>query len=552
MNDIKRYLHLLLLVLVTCTYAQDHNPEAIRVLFIGNSYTYYNSTPELLKTFVKERRPDQVIETKLISNGGMTLARHWQDESTLETIKTGNWDYVVLQEQSKLGMPVIIDGRTYFGNTTQFFEHARKFDQEIKQAGARTVFLMTWSERDRPEDQAILSHAYSTIAKELHAKVAPVGLAWDAVRNHPDLELYDNDGTHPSAMGSYLYAATLYATLFNDTPLGVSGTISGHSLTNTGVPSADRQVLVSIPKDKAQRLQKAGWDIVESMNGSEDFLNFEVPEPGYTVPETPSGEGFSLQDITGRWYGTSTYGFNYLGQVMDIEEVDGKPVVHLSFYSPHSRDELSVEKVILDSDRLILTLFDPIRNRNSILRISLDNDIMEGVLESPGDIHRYNHLSFSRTPMHQGIDLSAMEVLMEDFESRTTEEGYVRAAVQHYKAYSKILGRNYIPEAFYLNAEGYNLLEEEKVEAALNVFELAIHYYPQSVNALDSYAEALVVAGRNEKAIAVYNRAYELGKKTGYEDLGRIEDNLHRLKNNMAIDASAPALPPPPPPPGQQ
>ncbi|WP_224488640.1 DUF4886 domain-containing protein [Robertkochia flava] len=549
MNDIKRYLYLLLLAIVTCGYGQDNTSEATRILFIGNSYTYFNSTPQLVEAFVRERSPEQAVETKLISNGGMTLARHWQEESTLETIREGDWDYVVLQEQSKLGMPVVIDGHTYFGNTTLFFEHARKFNAEIKKSGAKTVFLMTWSERDRPTEQAILSHAYTAIAKELKAIVVPVGLAWDTVRTHPELDLYSPDGSHPSPVGSYLYAATLFATLFDTTPLGVSGTISGHRLSNRGVPSADQNVLVRIPEDKAQQIQQASWDVVEAMNTSENYLNFEAPEPGYTIPVLADGETFSLKDITGSWYGTGTYGFNYLGQVLDFKEEEGKTVVCLSFLSPHTRDVMKIEKVDHKDDRLTLTLFDPVRDRNATLEISLAEGKLKGLMTSPGNVCWYNHLNFTRSAIHQGVDLSAMEALMDNFESKTTEEGYVKSAVQHYEAYSKLLGRKYIPEEFYLNAEGYNLLTEEKIEDALNVFALAINYYPHSVNVYDSYAEALVVAGRKEKAIAMYTKAFEMAKKTGYENLGRIENTLQRLINNEDIDAPGPAFPPPPPPP---
>ena len=79
-------------------------------------------------------------------------------------------------------MPVIIDRDIYFGQTDLFFNYARKFDAEIKEAGAKTVFFMTWSVKSRPEEQEILTYAYSNIAQELNATVAPVGLVWDALR----------------------------------------------------------------------------------------------------------------------------------------------------------------------------------------------------------------------------------------------------------------------------------------------------------------------------------------------------------------------------------
>mgnify|MGYP001827896061 CR=1 FL=1 len=73
-------------------------------------------------------------------------------------------------------------------------------------------------------------------------------------------------------------------------------------------------------------------------------------------------------------------------------------------------------------------------------------------------------------------------------------------------------------------------------------------YYPQSVNTYDSYAEALIVAGRKDEAFAIYKKAYDLAKKTGYENLAYIEENLNKLENNISVDSEGGAPPPPPPP----
>jgi tetratricopeptide (TPR) repeat protein len=95
---------------------------------------------------------------------------------------------------------------------------------------------------------------------------------------------------------------------------------------------------------------------------------------------------------------------------------------------------------------------------------------------------------------------------------------------------------------------GYNFLRENKVNDALNIFELAMHYYPESVNVYHSYAEALIVAGRKDEAVEVYTKAYELAKTIGHENLSEIDDNLNKLKNNIAIELEGETVPPPPPP----
>lgn len=551
MSYIKRAFSLLLflLVVLSCSQSKEENDDQIKILFIGNSYTYFNSSPELVKALIQEKFPDQIVETQLISGGGMSLADHWQNEATIQTIRTGGWDYVVLQEQSKLGMAVMIDNDIFFGQTERFYEYARKFDAEITKADAKTVFLMTWSVRDKPEEQAILSHAYTTIAKELKAELVPVGLVWDELRTNPKLELYADDGGHPSPLGSYLSAVTLYSTLMADDPLGLSGTISGHPLSSTGEPSADRNLLIEISDEKAKLIQEASWKVIHALQESNDYPDIEQPEPSYSIPVLSKGEPMDLKSLIGKWYGTSTYGSDYLGQIMEIKEVDGKPEASLSFYSPHVQDQMRVDNALIKDDQLILTLYDSLRTLNSTVRISLSGGKMEGILESSGNLQMYKHLYFSKEPSPDKIDLSELELLMESYQSNILKEGYVKASLEHYEQYSKLIGETYKPDEFYLNAVGYNFLREDKVKDALNAFELAMVYYPMSVNAYDSYAEALIVDGRRDEALEVYTRAYELAKKTGYENLAYIEENLNKLKNNIAVDLEGETAPPPPPPP---
>jgi tetratricopeptide (TPR) repeat protein len=551
MSYIKRAFGLLLflLVVLSCSQSKEENDDQIKILFIGNSYTYFNSSPELVKALIQEKFPEQLVETQLISGGGMTLADHWQNESTIQTIRTGDWDYVVLQEQSKLGMAVMIDNDIFFGQTERFYEYARKFDTEIKKADAKTVFLMTWSVKDKPKEQAILSHAYTSIAKELKAELVPVGLVWDELRTNPKIELYADDGGHPSPLGSYLSAVTLYSTLMADDPIGLSGTISGHPLSSSGEPSPDGELLIDISKEEAKLIQEASWKVVHAIQESNDYPDIEQPKPSYSIPVLSKGEPMELKNMIGKWYGTSTYGSDYLGQIMEIKDVDGKPEASLSFYSPHVQDQMRVDNVVIKDNQLILTLYDSLRSLNSTVRISLSGGKMEGILESSGNLQMYKHLYFSRESSPDKIDLSEIELLMESYQSNILKEGYIKASLEHYEQYSKLIGETYKPDEFYLNAVGYNFLREDKVNDALNAFELAMVYYPMSVNAYDSYAEALIVDGRTDEAVEVYTRAYELAKKIGYENLAYIEENLNKLKNNSAVDLEGEATPPPPPPP---
>src|SRR4051812_9940002 len=72
-------------------------PGLLRVLFIGNSFTYFNDTPRLFQALVEASQPDIKVETQLIASGGAALEDHW-DQGDVKTIATGDWDFVALQE----------------------------------------------------------------------------------------------------------------------------------------------------------------------------------------------------------------------------------------------------------------------------------------------------------------------------------------------------------------------------------------------------------------------------------------------------------------------
>lgn len=157
-----------------------------RVLFIGNSFTFYNGG---IDAELHHLDPD--CTTSSITAGGATLRQQWDTGAALSAIRGGHWDYVVLQEQSQT--PVI--------DRALFADYAARFDRAIRATGARTVLLMTWQ---RPDSvgmgvtTANLAAAYRGVAAGLEARVAPAGEAFAAAQlARPDVVLNNPDG-HPT------------------------------------------------------------------------------------------------------------------------------------------------------------------------------------------------------------------------------------------------------------------------------------------------------------------------------------------------------------------
>jgi hypothetical protein len=68
---------------------------------------------------------------------------------------------------------------------------------------------------------AQLAEAYTVAGNENDALVIPAGLAFArSVGKRPDLNLYARDKRHPSMLGTYLAAATVFAALHQVTPVG--------------------------------------------------------------------------------------------------------------------------------------------------------------------------------------------------------------------------------------------------------------------------------------------------------------------------------------------
>ena len=204
--------------------------DTLRVLFLGNSYTYDNDLPVLLRDL--SASGDRPVETDQYAPGGYTLMQHSTDPAGLAKVALGSWDYVVLQEQSQI--PTI-----EYWRDSSMYPAARGLDSAITSLGQRTCFFMTWGRRyggiqtwnghsspdfvDFFHMQESLRTAYTRIAEELPAELAPVGMGWARARTlNPDVDLWQADNSHPTVRGSYLAACVFFATLFDTTPVGLS------------------------------------------------------------------------------------------------------------------------------------------------------------------------------------------------------------------------------------------------------------------------------------------------------------------------------------------
>lgn len=210
--------------------------DEVQVLFIGNSLTAGNDLPKMVAELAKAGKQRPLRYQREVP-GGRTLEKHWQDGKALAMIQSRHWDFVVLQEQSQA--PLL--------KRDSMFEHGKKFDGEIQKRGAKTILYMTWALLNKPDDQAAISKAYLDLSRELKARMAPVGDAWQAaLQADPKLLLHSKDQKHPTPAGTYLAACVFYAAIYEKSPEGLPGSIG------------------KLTDEEARSLQVIAWQTVQA------------------------------------------------------------------------------------------------------------------------------------------------------------------------------------------------------------------------------------------------------------------------------------------------
>ena len=215
-----------LLALAVCGCSPNNcndDPACVGVLFIGNSYTFVNDLPNTLVKLAQSA--GNRLEIGMAAQGGWMLSDHLKSAETLNMLKTSRWSFVVLQEQSML--PANEAARN-----TQMYPAARELASRIKAAGAKPILFVTWAHKDGwPENgnpnyesmQFAIDDGYMRLGQQLPATLAPVGYAWLALhQQNPQLNLWQEDGSHPNQLGTYLAACIFYTVIYHKSPEGLN------------------------------------------------------------------------------------------------------------------------------------------------------------------------------------------------------------------------------------------------------------------------------------------------------------------------------------------
>jgi len=216
--------------------------DTLKALFIGNSYTYCNKMPWIVSELAKSS--GKTLEVEMVTQGGVSFEWHFKNQETLSTARKSAWDFIVLQNHS-LGA---------VKHKEKMKKYGLALHSEVQKHAKRTVFYMTWARQHIPEMQAEITGAYTSLARQTGAEVAPVGIAWkNALKADSALILHTSDKSHPNPAGSYLAACVFYSTFYQLSPEGLTGKIT-----------VDDEDIIDLDDKKSLFLQSTAWKTVQA------------------------------------------------------------------------------------------------------------------------------------------------------------------------------------------------------------------------------------------------------------------------------------------------
>ncbi len=278
------YYQAILILVVLMLVIRPIRADSLKVLFLGNSHTFFNDLPQLTVDLALSNGDTIIFDVN--APGGCTLGHpqngHLYNSISLALIDSLDWDYIILQEHSLFA---IID----YYKDTYMYTGAKSLDSLIKlnNSCTETVVQLIWGKKsggqhcinsycslefdDFAHMQDSLTMEYLRLGDTLSCTVAPTGVAWkQSILNGDPIELFDPDESHPSLAGTYLVACVYYAVLFQKSPVGL--------LYTAGLNPTDALYLQQIA-DVVVFTNPSLWNI----NGNIPIAGFEFTQIENTV-----------------------------------------------------------------------------------------------------------------------------------------------------------------------------------------------------------------------------------------------------------------------------
>lgn len=198
-----KYIIILFLLFTNCSKASSgYGQTVIRFLFVGNSLTYTNNLPAIIKELGMQDNVTVTYTEILLPD--YSFEDHWNDGKVQQEIESKKYDYVIAQ-QGPSALPA---------SQVLLLDYATRLANLCKANNTKFALYMVWPSISRDFDLDNVIFSYTQAASQTGSLLCPAGLAWKyAWQINAQLPLYSSDGFHPSIAGTVLAALTIYAAL---------------------------------------------------------------------------------------------------------------------------------------------------------------------------------------------------------------------------------------------------------------------------------------------------------------------------------------------------
>lgn len=193
----------------------DALADGAKVLFLGNSLTYSNDLPLIVKAIARQAGKSLTVAS--VTQGGANLEDLYRQTNALAEIARGRYALVILQQGPSSLLESQQDLRLWAG----------RFEEPIRDSGARPALYMVWPDETRLAFFDAVRTSYLNAALDVDGMFIPAGETWQSAwRAEPGMPLYGSDRFHPSATGSYAAALSIFSEFYRQSPVGLPATVT--------------------------------------------------------------------------------------------------------------------------------------------------------------------------------------------------------------------------------------------------------------------------------------------------------------------------------------
>ena len=235
----KNFIKIFLLLCVTsCSSSAKENlsnetnefPFSVineKILFIGNSFTFYWNLPSIVEKMSIERGLNWDVSHFTVPSA--TLKSHWNNPDLKSLLESETFDHIIIQEHSS-NILTNADGDSgfYFGQI-----------KSIIPASTQIHFFSTWmypsiEQFNIDNVEYPIEENIKEIIEGTANKLIPVGRAFKIFQDkYPQFSLLMEDDKHPNSNGSYLASCVIFSHISAESSMNLSKRYKG--VDNKGV-----------------------------------------------------------------------------------------------------------------------------------------------------------------------------------------------------------------------------------------------------------------------------------------------------------------------------